>query len=252
MKRTKRLLTMLLTLVLCVGEISATGLKVFAADEKTITGLGTGAITDPVVLDDIYESWSGSFVYYGKYNGSDPTIYRVLDKDSYEFGVPGEGLFLDCDDTLFQAAHGRLVTEWKNSCIKWLLNGDGFLKKAGNFTAVEEDAIAESTKGSGTGALCGEKIFCLSEKEACSTKYGYLSGIDSSSLSKGGSWWLRDIREWANGGYYGSFINSQGQIMFPTDPGSAMDFEAGVSPAFNISLSSIISSTLVSGESGKT
>ena len=31
-KRTQRLLAMLLTLILCMGELSSTGLKVFAAD----------------------------------------------------------------------------------------------------------------------------------------------------------------------------------------------------------------------------
>ena len=76
MKKAKRFLSMLLTLSLCVGEFSFMGIKASAEGEKTITGLGTGAITDPVAPVADTDAWGGSFVYYGKYNGQ-PVKYRV-------------------------------------------------------------------------------------------------------------------------------------------------------------------------------
>ena len=48
--------------------------------------------------DDEYDliktTLSGSYVYYGKYDGENPTKYRVLDKASDKFGVTGGSLFL--------------------------------------------------------------------------------------------------------------------------------------------------------------
>ena len=93
---------MLLTLILCMGELSSTGLKVFAADEKTITGLGTGAITDPVEPANATDAWSGSYVVYGKgvyhsggFSYYEHIKYRVLDIDSNDFGVDGGSILLD-------------------------------------------------------------------------------------------------------------------------------------------------------------
>ena len=78
-RKAQRLLTMLLTLSLCVGEFNITGIRAAAEEEKTITGLGTGAITNPLVPTSDEDAWSGSFVYYGKYKDQ-PLKYRVLDK----------------------------------------------------------------------------------------------------------------------------------------------------------------------------
>lgn len=124
-----------------------------AASEKTITGLGTGAITNPVQPANTTDGWKGSYVYYGKYDGN-TTKYRVLDKASTDFGVEGGSLFLDCDSTLYDAMfdndgsanEGALKpNEWAYSDVKSGLNGDSFLTKDGNFTDAEKCAIAEST-----------------------------------------------------------------------------------------------------------
>lgn len=126
--------------------------------EKKITGLGTGAIANPA---DGNLGWS--YVYYGKYNGN-PVKYRVLDKNSHDFGVENGSLFLDCDSILFRAAFysGQPVTDWRDSELRSRLNGDAFLDKDGVFTGMEKDAIGESTKASkadGDGSYGASDIF---------------------------------------------------------------------------------------------
>ena len=109
-----------------------------AASEKTITGLGTGTITNPVQPANTTDAWSGSYVYYGKFDDTNPTRYRVLDKASDKFGVTGGSLFLDCDSTLYDAAFDNdgnantgagatKANEWAYSDVKVGLNGESFL-----------------------------------------------------------------------------------------------------------------------------
>ena len=171
------LVTVLLFISLYFPEME---MKAYAADsEKTISGLGTGAIANPL-------SGAGgwSYVYYGKYN-STPVKYRVLDKASTAFG--GNTLLLDCDSTLFTAAFdsGR-SNAWGTSSLRTDLNGSGFYSKEGVFSAAEKVAIAASTKsqangtdGSGTiyygfTPLSGERIFLLDAVEATCPAYGYV------------------------------------------------------------------------------
>ncbi len=93
------LLALVMVLSTLAGVLPYTALTVRAESDKTITGLGVGAITDPVQPTTWNASWSGSFVYYGKYDGTNPTKYRVLDKDSSDFGVM-KSLLLDSDLSL--------------------------------------------------------------------------------------------------------------------------------------------------------
>nr|MCR5487905.1 DUF6273 domain-containing protein [Lachnospiraceae bacterium] len=249
--------------------------------EKTITGLGTGAITNPNAPADANSSWSGSYVYYGKYNGSNPTKYRVLDKASDKFGVEGRSLFLDCDRTLYNAkfdedgaanAGASKPNEWAYSDVKKGLNGDSFLTKSNNFTAAESSAIADSRvgthaliEGDQAGQVCGwtkgafknytalegEKIFLLDVEDASNIAYGYSAEDgDAANKKKSGSdtyWWLRSPCD--------NSVTGAGNV----DPGGGVALSdvddqnniLGVSPAFNVNLSSVIFSSLISGTAGQ-
>ena len=186
MKRTKRFLAMLLTLILCVGEISSAGFKVFAAGdendtaeamteevteeednveeapsldragkfEKTMenTRLDTKEMSGPKSLDLI---WGGSFVYYGKQYtalGNKPLKYRVLDRSTTDFSndINKKTMLLDCDTYIGQHAYKSgdtgVTSEWKDSDLKEYLNADGFLESEYCFTATERSAIAKSYK----------------------------------------------------------------------------------------------------------
>ena len=227
--------------------------------DKTITGLGTGTIANPLP-----DNGGWSYVFYGKFDGN-PVKYRVLDKASADFGVSGGSLLLDCDRTLYQAPFDSDKNKWIDSSIRKGLNGEQFLTKAGVFTEAERAAIACSKKdepnpSDGIGwnnlryaPLTGEQIFLLDAREASRSSYGYCdrgnTGNHSSedmSRQKMGVyatvwWWLRsphfEITKVGN-------IYEDGTIsaLFFTDD------TIGVSPAFNISLSSIIFSSAIPSE----
>ena len=209
------------------------------ASGKTITCLGTDAIANPAAPAD-EKAWNGSYVYYGKFGGKDPTKYRVLDKASTVFGVEGGSLFLDCNRALYNAQFDADSNEWASSDVKADLNGDHFLTKTGNFTDMEKDAIAESTAAS--HGLNGEKIFLLDAGDASNTAYGYSARDNQAeNRKKAGNtvntvWWLRSPISSSD---VHVDISSDGFIS-----NGHVAFSYGVSPAFNVSLSSVIFSSL--------
>ncbi len=249
---------------------------VLADTEKTITGLGTGAIGNPVPPADKDTPWTGSYVYYGKYdtNGDDiaePVKYRVLDKATTKFG--GNTLFLDCDSTLYSAkfydgisnAQGHKINEWAYSDVKKGLSGNAFLEKDGCFIEMEKKAIAESTveahdlvEGTGAGkvsettkgffnkyvALNNEKVFLLDAEDASNLAYGYITdsnGPRSRIKTRSGSvseWWLRSANSNENAGN----VSIRGSLVHSI----ANNADYGVSPAFNVNLSSVIFTSLIS------
>ncbi len=192
MKSRSRALTGLLCAAMVIGFLAGGVIPAMAAEpEKTITGLGTGAITNPVRPADPSSAWSGSYVYYGKNYYREPARYRVLDKASDRFTETGKCLFLDCDDNIYIAEFDK---RWEKSALRAGLNGDSFLHKDGIFTEMEKKAIAQSTAAAhelvaGTGArmvsewaraifqtyepLNGEKIFLLDIEDASNIAYGY-------------------------------------------------------------------------------
>lgn len=249
----KRLLTMILATILvvsaCVFVVPQSGMKVKAVGEKTITGLGTGAIGNPA-------SGAGgwSYVYYGKYNGSDMK-FRVLDKATTEFG--GSTMLLDCDNTLISMAHDSeppYSYSWADSEINAWLNGSGFYNNANVFTPQEKAAIAASSKSDfsndGQGRnylysqnLTGEHVFLLDAKEATRESYGYpASYYNSATRVKSGTdywWWLRSP-------FHGSDndtgrVNDDGQVS-----SNYVHQYGGVSPALNLNLESVIFSSEIS------
>ena len=251
---------------------------------KTVAGLGTSVIKAPATPADVSTPWTGSYVWYGKYDGT-PVKYRVLNpKCSVFSNAEKPTLFLDCDSVLYEALFVEEETSdetpgfWAESDVKAGVNGGEFLTKAKGFSTIERNAIIGSkvashalVAGNTAGcvsaewkevfgdyiALTGEKIFLLDCEEASNPKYGYSSSTESTSRAKlffgedyYGYWWLRsNMTE-----EYGVYYQYAGIIL--TQPAGMLDYgykgsPNGVSPAFNVNLSSIIFSSVVKGTAGK-
>ena len=276
----KRVLALIMAFNMSFGLIPETpfAMKAKAADPvsvKTITGLGTGAITNPVQPAESGSAWSGSYVYYGIYNNEwlEKSRYRVLDRASDKFGVEGGSLFLDCDKIIYTEKFSTADSEeWASSDIKASLNGEAFLTMPGNFTDVERNAIAESRvevhplkAGNGAGqvdsysknefvnytALNGEKVFLLDVEDASNIAYGYSTTSNTAQnrvkTGTGNSWWLRSADK--DTSYHEAGLISFSGIISPNDVNGIMSY--GVSPAFNLSLSSVLFSSLISGNAGE-
>jgi Immunoglobulin I-set domain. len=285
-----RLLAVLLSAAMTVSLLQSAdigGKAQAATDEwwKTVACVGTNIMKAPISPLDENSIWKGSYIWYGKYDGS-PIKYRVLAPKTTSYG--GTTMLLDCDTVLYEGmfdkdqqpnAGAQYANQWLYSDMRAGLNGSDFLTRADGFTALERSAIAESripahTLNTGDVvdiwfedyvALTGEKIFLLDYEDVLNPKYGYTS--DSGWESENGEinydwhptenrikgdkygsyivWWLRSAyqdlsRKEAAVVYYDGTVDS-----FMTDD------EYGVSPAFNIDLSSVIFSSLVSGTAGQ-
>ena len=193
----------------------------------------------------------------------------MLDPNTSVFG--DATMFLDCDTTLFtdafrddmQAADANVWTA--SDLYKDLnTNDDAFLKTS--FTSAEETAIANSTRaahplvlGSGSGnvgettqlyfvnytPLTGEKIFLLDAEDVSNIAYGHsIEDYDGTEnrkkikftnpYSDNSYWWLRSPSKFGSG--YAGIVYSDDSI-YDSDVGSD---KVGVSPAFNVSLSSVL------------
>ena len=250
------------------------------ANVKTIAGLGTNVIANPVVPTSVDDLWIGSYVYFGKYNSS-PVKYRVLDNETNVFG--GTTMLLDCDTILWAGDNPSSVfhpsyAEWGDSNLKRYLNSEkanddsydysetGFLTTS--FSNVEENAIARSTKrapvnGDGNGGsilydfakLNGEKIFLLDHQEVTNESYGYINdnydigGIEG-RIKTGTTdqwWWLRSYYQYVSAKGTG-VVRESGDLSF-CEFGSS---RPGVSPALNINLSSVLFTSVITGTVGET
>lgn len=226
-----------------------------AGGDKTIAGLGTGVISNPTVPTASTDAWQGSYVYFGTYGGN-PVKYRVLDNNTSVFG--GTTMLLDCDSILELHVFGN-SNVWADSNIRTYLN-ETILTNC--FTSIEQNAIASSTKsdidstdGAGTNdlsyvSLNNDKIFLLDAKEVTNTSYGY-SDVESGAENRkktGGNdyWWLRSAEP--HNTRYAGFVNEDGSIL----DYNVYDNNIGVSPAFNINLSSVLFSSVISGTAGST
>lgn len=251
----KRGIASLLAVVLAVGLLPVmpdNTLTVKAADGVTpAMTLGTGSIADPAVPASEKAAWTGSYVYFGTYNGN-PVKYRVLDSETTVFG--GTTMLLDCDSILSIIAFDNDNNVWETSDIRTYLN-ETFL--ADNFTTAEQSAIALSTKNAedetdGDGReylaytpLSGDKIFFLDAKEATNISYGYSNTPDEvKNRSKKGSvmcaWWLRSAYRDGNDNGAGC-VGSEGDVFYDIVNNSP----SGVSPALNIELSSVLFSSAI-------
>ena len=145
----RKLLGLLLCTIMIAGLLPGTLSLARAEKEKAITGLGTGAITNPA-------SGAGGWskVYFGSKNN--PILFNVLATNTSNFG--GTTMLLDCasilqymnfDDDGFPNTGAQKANEWAFSDIRTWLNGTFLTDR---FTTIEASAIAESTKaGKGQG-----------------------------------------------------------------------------------------------------
>ena len=241
--------------------------KPWEAPEVKAISFGTPGITNPAVGKSTDKPWTGSYVYFGTYNGS-PIKYRVLDSDTTTFSKDNntKTMLLDCDSLLFESKFDDSSNIWSTSYLKRYLNSEkgegydysseGFLTTA--FTSSEQSAIASSTKISvdssdGNEGICRwcqwttlneDKIFLLDVKEACNTSYGYSKVDGAINRKKTGnnndttSWWLRSAVIPFNGigivrDEFFSFANR-----VPSESEKVY-----VSPDLNVNLSSILLSS---------
>ena len=239
------------------------------------TWLGTAGLSDPDIPADKDAPWSGSYVYFGTYDGR-PIKFRVLAKDSTAY-TSHKALFLDSDVSLFEECFDSAEpysNSWNGSTLQKTLNST-FLA---GFDACEREAIATSTGNGGvvyeTGSMekgaCGapvsvnDKVFLLDPAEVRSEAYGYSSddGRDDTgrfhsvynrkkegSPRTGGCWYLRtaasensEMRGWHllavvnDGGFYTRLSSDAGVYR-----GSGA---IGVSPALNVDQRSILFTSL--------
>ena len=266
MKRFKQGIAMLLGAVLtvatCISALPHMGIMAYADGDKTISGLGTGAIVDPTDGNTTgLTGWTGNHVYYGTYGGNS-VKYRMLDKEATEFG--GTTMLLDCDSTLINKPHDSSTpysNSWADSEINAWLNGDDFYKNSGVFTSQEKAAIAASSKSDysndGQGRdyldsqnLTGEHVFLLDAKEVTRESYGYASDADKNATRvKSGTnacWWLRSPDPSNAYIAIAGGVNDNGYVDHHD-----VNYSFDVSPAFNLNLSSVIFSSVISGSAGE-
>ena len=254
--------------------------------DKIITGLGIGSIENPIIPDDKDDLWTGNYVYYGKYNNK-PVKYRVLSNDTTEFSETDDidkehTMLLDCDNVLYCKQFNNSVNpnegaissnEWKYSDINVALNGSDFLDKANVFTEIEKNSIANSFASSHVlknnnyvvdwyknyVGLNHEKIFLLDYEDVSNPMYGYSE--DSGWINEStcysvnnhikyydngtSTWWLRTAYD-SNSELGTGMVNNNGYLIYD----SVINDTRGISPAFNVKHSSIISSTLISDKTG--
>ena len=281
----KKLLSILMTTVLSTSMLTMVGspvLQVSAAErDKQMVGLGTGAIEDP----DAVNGAGWSYVYYGNYNGS-PVKYRVLSKSSTEFGDDSKPtLLLDCDTVLKTMryrdnVHGsyssrKNTNNWANSDIRAWLNGNEFKNNTNCFTEAEVSAIATSNKTERDEndfvlttyntytyeRLSNDYIFLLDQAESNRPSYGYSTQDACKKIGATTKWWLRTKE------YAGPYENAR--VLYTREDGRSIygcytytdtwkgdnpptySDDIGVSPAFNVDLSSIIFTTCLSETPGE-
>ncbi|MCR4645286.1 MAG: DUF6273 domain-containing protein [Oscillospiraceae bacterium] len=285
MKQTRKITAAIMAaaMILQAAPLAGSGLTAHAEGEwrkftKGNTTLGTSVISAPKAPETVIDAWTGSYVYYGQYKNQ-PVKYRVLNPNETKFG--GTTMLLDCDTTLFRDAfrdewQADDANVWTASDLYKVLNtgDDAFLNKS--FTSAEAAAIAASTRethelveGNEAGnvadwtkdcfvnytPLTGEKIFLLDAEDASNTAYGYsftdeiaenrIKKTFTAPDSNAYRWWLRSLSRYTIG-YAGSVYGGDGTV----DCCSVDDADVGVSPAFNVDLSSVILSSKVTDVDG--
>ncbi len=276
----KRLLSSILCLSLMVSGFTVPAKKVQA---ETTKQLGTAMITDPMTPNKNTEVWTGNYVYFGKYNGQIIRYRVLdANTTDYSADGKTQTMLLDCDRVLYTTlfnqdtsldASGKYANDWSVSDIKTSLNGADFLTKDGVFTDAERNAIAESTVGSHVlttdsttrkavtaqnlevyenyVALSEDKVFLLDVEDVCNEAYGYTRGIYWDILgdyyygrttrakqnlsNKEAVYWLRSAQDKLNVGSV-TEDSTIGQY-------TVNYTELGVSPAFNLNLSSVLFTT---------
>ncbi len=138
MKKTNgmKIFSIILSVALAVSSFSfGMPLNVKAETEKKIDSLGTNIIKAPAVPASADSPWTGSYVWYGKYN-NEPVRYRVL--SPYTGYIGGRTLLLDCDTILTNREFGDYAWNETSCNVRNYLNNE-LLNSS--FTDVEKFAI---------------------------------------------------------------------------------------------------------------
>ena len=198
---------------------------------------------------------------------SDDEIYGAVLFD--EDGEPNKG--------------AQYANEWAYSDVRKNLNGSEFLTRANGFTGIERSAVAESTIAGHAltpeifkytycenyVGLSKDRIFLLDVEDVMNPKYGYSADCGKTyddgwkgysvenrarynTEGKGVYSWLRSAY-YENNGTIAALVYPSGEIGYRAvrDHGYILNQRSGVCPAFNVSLPSVIFSSVVSGTAGK-
>lgn len=93
---TRTFLISVMILAFITNAMGENGTSVTVTEKnRENTRLGTAGLSDPDAPADKDTPWSGSYVYFGTWDGN-PIRFRVLAKDSTAY-TTGEALFLDSD-----------------------------------------------------------------------------------------------------------------------------------------------------------
>lgn len=222
---------------------------------------GTSGMSNPRVPTSEKDEWQGSYVYYGKW--LDRYVkYRVLDKYTTIFDKYANSVLLECDNTLFTSKFfwdGDY--SWQKSIVNSSLNGYYWYEDV--FEPREKEAIIKSYKtkpdandgdGNEFEPLTGEKIFILDMVEAKRPSYGYSNSNERCENRKKNcnhpeygddwnSWWTRS----RSSTHWEICVTHEGNTKIV----DGLDHGLGVSPAFNVNLSSVLFSTAISGNKGE-
>lgn len=234
-----------------------------AAFEKNMknTGLGITRISNPVPGSTADVPWSGSYVYFGSYDGR-PIKFRVLAKDATVY-TSEKALFLDSDESLFVDYFDHTEPysgSWMDSDLRAVLNGP-FLE---GFKAPEQAAIAVSSGDGGRSwpddspeartygapVVVNDRVFLLDVSDVTNEAYGYVSDRGWNTVwvipkyavpnhIKGGMfnyWWLRSPAA-GEAGSVGD-VNCGGLLNL-----IGAEHYMGVAPALNINLEAILFAT---------
>lgn len=222
---------------------------------------GTSGMSNPRVPTSEEDEWQGSYVYYGKW--LDRYVkYRVLDKYTTIFDKYANSVLLECDNTLFTSKFfwGGDYS-WQKSIVNSSLNGYYWYEDV--FEPREKEAIIKSYKtkpdandgdGNAFEPLTGEKIFILDKVEAKRPSYGYSNSNERCENRKKNcnhpeygddwnSWWTRS----RSSTHWEICVTHEGNTKIV----DGLDHGLGVSPAFNVNLSSVLFSTAISGNKGE-
>ena len=276
-KAAKRLLALLLSVVMIAGMQALTGVYETAHADTDIPWVKTVAGLSPKKCMCAYvpgqeerDTWSGSFVWFGTY-GNVPIKYRVLDLETTAYG--GKTMLLDCNNVIFTEAfdndgypnaENAKANEWKYSDLKSALNGSSFLYRENGFTDQERNAIMSSyaegrplqrgsdwTKEAFVNyvGLTGEKIFVLDSEEVSGANgYAITDGegacrVKTDMLGTPQKWWLRSAGSGSNSA--AGYVAANGELLGKNS--NNVKEKIGVSPAFNVNLSSIVLVSAVKG-----
>jgi hypothetical protein len=255
MKKTKKNLLKkglpgFLAAVMTIGLLSVCGTPLTVKAEGTSTINSMNFDTSFLVPESKWKA-GGYKVYFGQYNDT-PTAFRVLKN-----GNNDDTMLLDCDTILlvklFNAgdtpnAGSDAINKWNNCDLELWLNDENYYENASVFTTLEKNAIVSTTLSAKSTYYNGytpckdydatDYVYLLSADEAFNVYYADSTArVKTGGSDSSGSWWLRssmwnDTTHVASVGGTGNFFNG-------SMANSAAD-KIGVSPAFNISRSSVL------------